>query len=333
MNSKNGLIIGITISLLLTLLIWLLTPLLSRFESTLLPDSGANWYYWKLPNRDAVVQTIVWILYAAHQIFVWFSFYYARKHNLKFSDKLSKINYVLLVGNLVFVLLRILQTHLWYDGLAQDAPIWSSQWSVILFLSFMLVIDNPRRGLLLGVKAPFSQRITNWIKTYHPYYFWWAFVYTFWFHPATGTIAHLFGFLYMFLLFTQGSLMYTTMHLNKYWMAFLESFVLLHGTIVALYQGTPLWSMFFFGFLGMVIFTYIHGLGLSKKTKYIMLASYLLLILFVYLPNDSSRLLRLEPLWIPIILYLVAVLFAVLGGLIFKLFFKEDASKGKHRTN
>ncbi|MDD4353978.1 MAG: hypothetical protein PHN56_05990, partial [Candidatus Nanoarchaeia archaeon] len=288
------LIFGIIFSFLLTGLIWVLTPYLSNFESTLLPDSGADWYFWKLPVKSEVVQIIVWSMYALHQLFVWGTFYYAMKNKIKWSDKLGKYSIIALLGNLFFVLLRIFQTHLWYDGLAQDAPIWTSQWSVILFLSFMLIIDNFRRGFIAGKKMLFSQRFTEWIRKYHGYYFYWAFVYTFWFHPTTGTLAHLYGFLYMFLLFLQGSLMYNRIHLNKYWMVFLESFVILHATLVALFQSQALWTMFFSGFLGMFVFTYMFGLGLSKKAKIGIFAAYLLVIFMIYAPLGLERFLRFE---------------------------------------
>ena len=60
--------------------------------------------------------------------------------------------------NLIFMFLHLVETHLLFDGLAQDVPIWTSQGSVILMLVFVLIIENRRRGLFLGkrVEKPFT---------------------------------------------------------------------------------------------------------------------------------------------------------------------------------
>jgi hypothetical protein len=260
----------------------------------------------------------VWICYAFHQIFVWWSFYKAQNDKVKFSDKLYGINFVALVGNLFFIIIHLIQTHLFYDGLAQDVPIWTSQWSVILFLALMLIIDNYRRGFVWGKKLPFSVNFVNWLRKYHGYYFYWAFVYTFWFHPMTGATAQILGFFYMFLLLLQGSLMYNYIHLNKYWTTMLESFVLVHGTMVALSLGQPLWAMFFMGFLGMFIFTYMHGLNLKNKIKYLFLALYFLIGIIIYSNYSVDRILRFEIFWIPFTLYMSSAAIGFIGGLFFK---------------
>ena len=49
----------------------LVTPLLSRFQATLLPDAGASWYYWKLPHSELWATLSMWVLYLGHQISVW----------------------------------------------------------------------------------------------------------------------------------------------------------------------------------------------------------------------------------------------------------------------
>ena len=55
--------------------------------------------------------------------------------------------------------------------------------------------------------------------------------------------------------YVAGSLMYTKLHLNKYWRVFLEVFVVIHGGVVAAQTGGPslngtaMWQMFVFGFL------------------------------------------------------------------------------------
>ena len=46
--------------------------------------------------------------------------------------------------------LHLVQTWLFYDGLAQDVPEWTSQWSVIVLLAAVLMMENQRRGLVFG---------------------------------------------------------------------------------------------------------------------------------------------------------------------------------------
>uniref|UniRef100_H2YWE1 Uncharacterized protein n=1 Tax=Ciona savignyi TaxID=51511 RepID=H2YWE1_CIOSA len=70
----------------------------------------------------------------------------------------------------------------------------------------------------------------------------------------------------------QGSLIYTDMHLNRYWRLLNESWVLAHGTVVALQTGDPavaggssLWPIFTFGFGFVFAFTQVFGLPFWKK--------------------------------------------------------------------
>ena len=57
----------------------------------------------------------------------------------------------------------------------------------------------------------------------------------------------------------QGSLAYTPLHRNAYWKALLESWVLLHATLIAI-QTMPGWEMFFWGFALLVCLMQIPGL-------------------------------------------------------------------------
>ena len=50
----------------------------------------------------------------------------------------------------------------------------------------------------------------------------------------------------------------------------LETFVLIHGVAVAIFQGNNLWPMFAFGFGAMIVLTQIHGLGLGVRTRRIL---------------------------------------------------------------
>ena len=64
---------------------------------------------------------------------------------------------------------------------------------------------------------PIKQEIIRFARKYHGYFFAWATIYTFWYHPMDNTTGHLIGFFYMFLLLLQGSLFLTRIHVNKYW--------------------------------------------------------------------------------------------------------------------
>lgn len=271
---------GILFSFLFTGLIWLLGGRLDSIE--LLPDTGASWYYWKLPEPTFWSRATAWSFYLAHQFAIWALIYLAQKRKTKYSKGLNKLNWWALGVNAFFIALHLVQTHIWYDGLAQDVSIWSSQVSVIILLVWVLLMENKRRGLFFGKKVPVSQEIMYFARKYHGYYFAWATIYTFWYHPMVSTPGHLFGFVYMFLLLLQGSLFFTRIHLNKYWMFVQEFTVLAHGTTVAILQGNNLWPMFAFGFGGMFIITQMHGLGLSKTVRWVLAAIYVGLTLWVY---------------------------------------------------
>jgi hypothetical protein len=208
--------------------------------------------------------------------------------------------------------LHLIQTHLWYDGLAQDVSVFSSQGSVIVLLVWVLLMENNRRGMFFGKKLPLGQEIVRWARTYHGYFFAWAAIYTFWFHPMVSTPGHLIGFIYMFLLLLQGSLMYTRVHVNRYWTLTLEVMVLVHGTLVAVAQGAGLWPMFFFGFGGIFVITQMHGIGLKLWAKVLILATYAAAVIGVYSQLGWDRL--NEIIRIPFIDYLAVLLLAGLIG-------------------
>lgn len=300
--------IGILFSLGFVGLIWLLGPKLDSIQ--LAPDQGASWYYWKLPNPTFWTRATAWGFYLLHQFSFWGLIYYAQTKVKKYSTKMHLVNYAALAVNAFFILLRVLQTHLWYDGLAQDVSIWSSQVSVIILLVWVLLMENQRRGLFFGKPAPLSKELVRFARKYHGYFFAWATVYTFWYHPTIATSGHLVGFLYMFLLLLQGSLFFTRIHVNRWWMIFQEVAVLVHGTLVAVMQGNDMWPMFAFGFGGVFVITQMHGLKFPNWLRWTFLGTYLSLALFVY----SSRGLGMihQIIWIPFIDYLAVFLLAAL---------------------
>ncbi len=302
---------GIAFSLLYTGFIYLLSGRLANIPH--LPDTGAAHYFWKLPEPTFWSRLSVWGLYLGHQLAIWWTIYYAQKHVGKYTNGLHRVNIWALSINAVFALLHVLQTHLWYDGLAQDVSIFSSQGSVIVLLVWVLLMENNRRGMFFGKKLPVGKSIMQFARKYHGYFFAWAIIYTFWYHPAEATTGHLWGFFYTTLLMVQSSLMYTRAHLNRWWTFFLEFTVLIHGTLVAVGQGNGIWPMFLFGFGGIFVITQMHGLGLKNWVRASLLGVYIVAVLFVYNSRGWANL--NEIIRIPLIDYLAVVVLALLFGL------------------
>jgi hypothetical protein len=273
---------GVAFSLLFTAVIWWAGQRLTSVPH--LPDQGASWYYWKLAEPTFWTRATAWGFYLLHQFALWGLIYYAQTRVKRYVAGLHPMNAVALGVNALFIFLHFIQTHVWYDGLAQDVSIFSSQGSVIVLLVWVLLMENSRRGLLFGQKAPIGQEIIRAARKYHGYVFSWAAIYTFWYHPMENTSGHLIGFVYMFLLLVQGSLFFTRIHTNRWWTFAQEIMVLAHGTLVALMQaGTAgFWPMFFFGFLGIFIITQMHGLGLSRRARWALLVAFIGGMLAVY---------------------------------------------------
>ena len=329
-------------SLIEVILIFLLEPVLRANFPTLNPDTGPSDYYWKLNARDALTMVITWTFYGAHQISVWIVIYWAHmNYRNKTLDDKKTLKYISTMAAImvVFTLLHLLQTHIWYDGLAQDVPIITSQGSVIIMLSILLVMQNSKRGLFFGKKENRLMRpeVAKTFMTSHQFVFSWALVYTFWFHPMDSSPALLSGFFFMGLLFIQMSLAYTRIHLNKWWVLVVEFYVTIHATIVAVAQwldfdsDPPMWPMFLLGFLAMLVFTYIHGLGFKNWVRWLILGVYIVLIVLIYLPlpfgfgRELTYLLRFEFLWIPMILYLIAFIAAGLAHIYLIIKSKKSA--------
>jgi len=321
-----GLIIFITVEVVL---IFTLEPLLRLNFPPLNPDTGPIDYYWKLNVRDTLSMIFTWTFYGAHQLSVWLVIFWAHKNYREKkldAKKLLKYTTMMVVILIGITLLHLIQTHVWYDGLAQDVPILTSQGSVIIMLSILLVMQNPKRGLFFGIKEKKLMRpeVVKTMMTSHQVIFSWALVYTFWFHPMDSSPALLSGFFFMGLLFIQMVLAYTHMHVNKWWLLILESHVAIHATIVAIAQwldfgSNQMWQMFLLGFLAMLIFTYIHGLGLKNWVRWLIVVAYFIFLVFIYVPlpfgfgRDIAYFFRLEFLWIPLILFLIAFIAAALA--------------------
>jgi len=307
-NGNQALWLGILFSLVFTALIAWAGQRLDAVR--LLPDTGVAWYYWRLPEPTVWTRLSVWTLYILHQVALWGLIWYAQKNRPKYTGGLHKFNLVALGVNAFFILAHFVQTHIFYDGLAQDVSIFSSQGSVIVLLVWVLLMENSRRGLFFGKKVPFKQGVVEFAKKYHGYLFAWATVYTFWYHPMVSTMGHLIGFFYMFLMLLQGSLFFTRIHLNRWWTFVQEFIVAIHGTLVAVQQGNGIWTMFFFGFLGIFVITQMYGLPLKKWMRWGLLAAYSGGALAVYSQIGWGKL--NEIIRIPLIEYLAVFVLALL---------------------
>lgn len=283
-----------------------------------LADKGASWYYWKLATPTFMGRLSAWGFFALHLGSVYFIIWKMHKNPAANKGNVGKYQFWLLGVNALFIGLHFLQTHFWYDGLAQDVSIWSSQFSVIGMLVLLLILQNGRRGLFFGKKIAFVQKSVPTLTKFHGIYIAWAAIYTFWYHPMEGTVGHVIGFFYMFLLLLQVSFTGTRIHTNKYWLTSLELTVLAHGTVVAILQNAGIWPMFFFGFGMIFIMTQLYGLGLSRRVICLVTGVFILLVIAVY----SGWLFGIrtfgkidEIFRIPVIEYiLVFVLSAVFGG-------------------
>ncbi len=302
---------GLAFSLVFTFIIWFTGRWLQDVPH--LPDQGAGWYYWQLPQPRLWAQITAWGLYLIHQVAIWALIYRAQKARTRYTSGLHQLNVIALAVNAGFIVLHLLQTQVFYDGLAQDMHVFTSFGSVAILLIWVLLMENNRRGMFFGKPLPIKDEIIRFARKYHGYYFAWAVIYTFWFHPAENTSGHLIGFFYIFMLLLQSSLFFTRIHNNRFWTTILEVSVLLHGTMVAVMQGDDLWPMFAFGFGGIFVITQMHGLGLTRWPRYWILATYIVLVGAVYTWRGLDKI--SEILRIPAIDYLGVIVLALLFGL------------------
>ncbi len=235
------------------------------------PDKGDWWYFWQLQEPTALTRLSAWVPYLFHQIAIWSLIYKAQQSRPRYILGLHSFNVWAIGINAGFILLHIAQTKFFYDGLAQDVHEATSMMSVVLMLFMILIMENRRRGLFFGKSIESLNTVGDALRRYHGYYFSWAIIYTFWYHPVEMTSGHLAGFAYMFLLLLQSSLFFTRYHTNRWWTMFLESLFVIHGALVAAFIMNPgdhqFWSMFLFGGMAIFLITQLHGLGLSRSGK------------------------------------------------------------------
>jgi len=267
-----------------------------------------------------------WGLYLAHNLIAWAIIFLAKRDKPRYGNDLRWFNWALVATNVTFIVLHILQTQIWYDGLAADVPELTALGSVALMLMIIIILETPRRGLILGRKVKFHQAFMRIVREYHGYLFSWAIIYTFWYHPTEGTVGHLAGFLYMFMLFVQSALIFNRAHINRWWTLALEVFVVIHGVTVAVFQGNAMWPMFAFGFGAMFFLVQMYGLGLNTWAKRSLWILFIILAVGTY--ASIGRLSQIhEILRIPMLDYMViGLLYLIfLAGLGISRLFKSKA--------
>jgi len=280
----------------------------------LTPDRGLMWYYWQRADADVWSRLSAWLPYAVHQIGMWWLIAQGRSARPRYVLGLHWFNVWALAWNAAFILIHIVQTKIFYDGLAQDVHEATSMGSVVLMLWLILLLENKRRGMFFGIRAPFLETAGEAVRRYHGYYFSWAIIYTFWYHPVEMTSGHLAGFAYMFLLLLQGSLFFTRFHTNRWWTVSLEVLFIVHAVFVSWFimnrnQPGPL-SMFLFGGMALFLITQLHGLGLTTRGKLAIAAPLLASMVWFYsqYPDTLMGVMGLPRL--PAIQYLGAYLMA-----------------------
>ena len=281
LSSGAGLALGVAFVMAFVALVWALRPFM--VDVVFPPDQGGGWYLWQRPEATFWSRATGWTGYTLHQIFLWTVIYLAQTRKLTYSRLLHPLNVAALAGNAAFVVLHLVQTTFWYDGLAQDVSIWSSQWAVIFLLVMVLLMENKRRGLAFGKKAGLLYGPGEVVRKYHGYYFAWAVVYTFWYHPMEATPGHLLGTLYTLLIMLQGSLFFTRIHVNRYWTIWSEVMVVFHAAMIAVMNADGSWPIFAFGFAGVFVITQVHGLGLRPWLRWGFVAAYAAAAVAAYL--------------------------------------------------
>ncbi len=282
-SAATALGLAIVASLGFSALIWYANAELASFTLAQREPGGPRIYPWQLAEPHFWSHASAWIGYVLHQLAVWALIWRAQRAGLRYTQGLKPINVTMLGVTAGFITLHFAQTQLFYDGLAQDVPEWTAMWSVILLLLLVILMENRRRGIALGrAWGGFVREAGDVARRYHGYYFAWATIYTFWYHPMVFTPGHALGFFYMFLLLTQGALIYTRVHVNRWWTLALEMLVLVHGVVVAFMNADGLWHMFGFGLAGVFFVTQSFGLGWRRATSWALLGLYALAVIGFY---------------------------------------------------
>ena len=344
MDSYTCLTFLVCTSILILFIIDYLSP---RLRSSFPPTPvwrGVLWYRWRsLPSPEAISFSpftgvifphkirirakSAWLCFILHLVFVnsmivWSQFGNREEkqncpnpippNRCEWSAQLGTTNYVSILGTFFFILLRIFQTHAWYDGLALDIPEASSMTTVIVALSLSCLMQQSERGLILGF-SPNSDTLTlltNVARRCHGYVYAFTVVFTFWYHPTEGGMMHLPGFFMIILFLFQGCLMFTASHLNVVWRTFLEMLILPHTLLVEKARShRNLWKMFVSGYTILFLMSHMHAFHISFLAKSVLSLTAVFVLYSMY--SSSVRTLVTESLRIPVTYYAFILIFYV----------------------
>ncbi|MFO1425786.1 MAG: hypothetical protein U1F11_02200 [Steroidobacteraceae bacterium] len=283
LSQRTSLALVLLASLACSIAIWLGDDALAHWVLAQRAPGAPRIYPWQLAAPGFWSHATAWGGYVLHQATTWWLIHRAQAARTPWSDSLRPLNAIALSSTAAFVALHFVQTQLFYDGLAQDVPEWTAMWSVIVLLLVVILMENRRRGIAFGRPwGGFVAEAGGIARRYHGYYFSWATIYTFWYHPMVFTPGHALGFFYMFLLLAQGGLMFTSAHRNRWWTLTLELLVLAHGVTVALMNTDGMWHMFGFGLAGVFFVTQAFGLGWRRGASWALLGAYAAVLLAFY---------------------------------------------------
>ena len=255
----------------------------------------SRWYYWKLKPKDVThfTRLFPWLCYICHQLTVWSVLYLGQvaktkdailTGRTKYTGKMYRYGWMLFGINAVFSLVHLVQTHLTYDGLAQDASYASIDSSMLLLVILIMLVEYSERGWVFGWPSLYHTSTCSNIlrlrlapiyllRKYHGYAISWVAVYILWYHPMENTYGHAIGICFAWLILIQGSLMYSKMHLNAWWRFFLQLSVAVYATISAaqatsvetVLRGTRTWPTYIFGYTFVAALTWIFILKVWRK--------------------------------------------------------------------
>ena len=132
-SSTKALWFGLAFSFAFTGLIWFAGEywMGSDRYASFAPRSIASvfpqmWYLWQLGEPTFWTRATAWGGYIAHNLVIWWLIWRAQSQHPKYSSNLHRFNVMALAANGFFVVLHLLQTIFWYDGLAQDVAEFTS---------------------------------------------------------------------------------------------------------------------------------------------------------------------------------------------------------------
>jgi hypothetical protein len=235
-------------------------------------------YPFRLAVRTIPSAVTPWLCYIPHQAGQWFILFKAKQAKKRGelqwtdSDVWNPYAWAMFQWNLFFVFVHVLQTQYFYDGLAATFPEISTLFAGVSSILVAFVFEVRRRGFAF-TWTPSAWReslfeLADIFKQYHGYLACFGITLTFWYHTMESTFAHLTGFIHIFLLLWQSSLIYQKSHRNRYWTLLLEMWILLHGSVVAYYQGIlegGLHLMFLTSFTFLFIMGPMWGIPFIKR--------------------------------------------------------------------